>query len=69
MYLVEEQANLVWQCLAEDPVFPIDREMCFEWFSKLMGEDPDLEPAFFQPFFERKVLNFDATMLTESGME
>jgi ubiquitin carboxyl-terminal hydrolase 9/24 len=43
--------------------------MCFEWFSKLMGDDPDLDPKVTLPFFESKVLHFDATLLTDSGME
>ncbi|CAG7834571.1 unnamed protein product [Allacma fusca] len=69
LYLCEDQANLIWQSLAESPAFPTDREMCFEWFSKLMGDEPDLDPKFTEPFFERKILNFDATLLTDSGME
>lgn len=44
--------------------------MCFEWFSKLMNnEEPDLDPNIIQPFFERKILNFDPTLLTECGLE
>jgi len=68
--LCEEQANSIWHCLAENPAFSSDREMCFEWFSKLMNEpDPDLDPTIIQPFFERKILNFDPTLLTENGLE
>lgn len=69
LWLCEEQANQIWQCLAENPAFPSDREMNFEWFSKLMGEDPDIDPCVTLPFFEGKILNFDATLITENGLE
>ncbi len=67
--MVHEQASLVWQCLAENPAYPSDREMCFEWFSKLMGDDPDIDPNVTLPFFQGKILSFDATLLTENGLE
>jgi len=34
-----------------------------------MGDEPDIDPAVTQPFFEGKILNFDATLLTENGLE
>ncbi|CAG0892062.1 unnamed protein product, partial [Darwinula stevensoni] len=69
LWLCEQQAKQVWQCLAEQAVFPCDREACFRWFSKLMGEEPDLDPDINRQFFEGNILMFDPTLLTESGMK
>jgi len=67
--LCADQAKQIWQCLAEEAVFPSDREACFKWFSKLMGEEPDLDPAIIKDFFENNILQLDPTLLTESGMK
>ncbi|XP_054272313.1 probable ubiquitin carboxyl-terminal hydrolase FAF-X isoform X2 [Macrosteles quadrilineatus] len=69
LWLCKDQARQIWQCLAEDAVFMSDREACFKWFSKLMGEEPDLDPAINKEFFENNVLQLDPTLLTESGMK
>ena len=58
----------IWACLAENAIYPTDREACFKWFAKLMGEEPDLDPEIFREFFEMNVLQFDASLLTENGM-
>jgi ubiquitin carboxyl-terminal hydrolase 9/24 len=42
--------------LAENAVFVHDREACFKWFSKLMGEEPDLDPEINKDFFENNIL-------------
>lgn len=68
LWLCADQAKQIWQALAEDAVFPSDREACFKWFSKLMGEEPDLDPAINKDFFENNILQLDPTLLTESGM-
>ncbi|XP_065223298.1 probable ubiquitin carboxyl-terminal hydrolase FAF-X isoform X3 [Planococcus citri] len=67
--LCNEQARQIWECLAEKNVFDCDREACFKWFSKIMGEIPDLEPDIYKDFFESNVLQFDPAQLTESGMK
>ncbi|XP_063224287.1 probable ubiquitin carboxyl-terminal hydrolase FAF-X isoform X9 [Bacillus rossius redtenbacheri] len=69
LWLCADQAKQIWRCLAEDAVFPSDREACFKWFSKLMGEEPDLDPAINKDFFENNILQLDPTLLTESGMK
>ncbi|KAK6644525.1 hypothetical protein RUM43_000792 [Polyplax serrata] len=69
LWLCSLQAKQIWKCLAEDGVFPSDREACFKWFSKLMGEEPDLDPAINREFFEDNILQLDPTLLTESGMK
>jgi ubiquitin carboxyl-terminal hydrolase 9/24 len=68
LWLAEAQAKQIWRCLAQDAIFPSDREACFRWFSKLMGEEPDLDPDINRSFFESVILQFDPTLLTESGM-
>ncbi len=69
MWLCNEQARLIWECLAEKNVFDCDREACFKWFSKIMGDVPDLDPDIYKDFFENNVLQFDPAQLTESGMK
>ncbi|XP_011304639.1 probable ubiquitin carboxyl-terminal hydrolase FAF-X [Fopius arisanus] len=69
LWLCAEQAKQIWQCLADQAVFVSDREACFKWFSKLMGEEPDLDPAINKDFFENNILQLDPTLLTESGIK
>lgn len=69
LWLCAEQAKQIWQCLAEQAVFTSDREACFKWFSKLMGEEPDLDPGINKDFFENNILQLDPVLLTESGIK
>ncbi|XP_014240200.1 probable ubiquitin carboxyl-terminal hydrolase FAF-X [Cimex lectularius] len=69
LWLCADQAKQIWQCLAEGAVFTSDREACFKWFSKLMGEEPDLDPSVNKDFFQNNVLQLDPSLLTESGMK
>ena len=59
----------IWRCLAENAVFIHDREACFKWFSKLMGEEPDLDPEINKDFFENNILQLDPCLMTESGIK
>lgn len=68
LWLCAEQAKQIWQCLAENAVFASDREACFKWFSKLMGDEPDLDPGINKDFFENNILQLDPLLLTESGI-
>ena len=45
-----------------------DREACAKWFSKLMGEEPDLDPEINRDFFENNILLLDPTLVTENGI-
>ncbi|XP_066599991.1 ubiquitin carboxyl-terminal hydrolase 9X [Prorops nasuta] len=69
LWLCAEQAVQIWQCLAEHGVFVSDREACFKWFSKLMGDEPDLDPTINKDFFQNNILQLDPTLLTESGIK
>ncbi|XP_076235119.1 ubiquitin carboxyl-terminal hydrolase-like faf [Calliopsis andreniformis] len=69
LWLCADQAKQIWQCLAEQGVFVSDREACFKWFSKLMGEEPDLDPAINKDFFQNNILQLDPALLTESGIK
>lgn len=51
LWLCANQAETIWKCLAQASVFELDREICFKWFSKLMTDDPDLEPDMNRTFF------------------
>lgn len=68
LWLCAPQAKQIWTCLAEQSVFSHDREACFKWFSKLMGEEPDLDPEINRDFFENNILQLDPALMTESGI-
>lgn len=68
LWLCAPQARQIWNCLAEKAVFTVDREACFKWFSKLMGDDPDLDPEINKDFFECNILKLDPSLLTEHGV-
>ncbi|KAK0066423.1 ubiquitin carboxyl-terminal hydrolase FAF-X isoform X1 [Biomphalaria pfeifferi] len=68
LWLCEAQAGQIWNCLAENAIYFSDREACFKWFAKLMGEEPDLDPEITRDFFERNILQLNADLLTENGM-
>ncbi|XP_055619318.1 probable ubiquitin carboxyl-terminal hydrolase FAF isoform X2 [Toxorhynchites rutilus septentrionalis] len=69
LWLCAEQAKEIWQCLAVNAAFPSDREECFRWFGKLMGDEPDLDPGINKDFFENNLLKLDPVLLTESGIK
>ncbi|XP_073726699.1 ubiquitin carboxyl-terminal hydrolase 9X-like isoform X2 [Misgurnus anguillicaudatus] len=69
LWLCAPQAKQIWKCLAENAVFLCDREACFKWYSKLMGDEPDLDPDINKDFFENNVLQLDPTLLTENGIK
>lgn len=69
LWLCADQAKQIWHCLAVNAIFPSDREECFRWFGKLMGEEPDLDPGINKDFFENNLLQLDPTLLTESGIK
>ncbi|XP_076872060.1 LOW QUALITY PROTEIN: ubiquitin carboxyl-terminal hydrolase 9X-like [Brachyhypopomus gauderio] len=69
LWLCAPQAKQIWKCLAENAVFLCDREACFKWYSKLMGDEPDLDPDINKDFFESNVLQLDPSLLTENGMK
>lgn len=69
LWLCADQAEQIWQCLTVNPAFPSDREECFRWFSKLMGDEPDLDPGINRAFLEGNLLQLDPQLLSESGIK
>lgn len=69
LWLCADQAKQIWQCLAVNAAFASDREECFRWFGKLMGDEPDLDPGINKDFFENNILQLDPVLLTESGIK
>ncbi|GAB0088843.1 Probable ubiquitin carboxyl-terminal hydrolase FAF [Sergentomyia squamirostris] len=69
LWLCADQAEQIWNCLAVNAAFPSDREECFRWFGKLMGDEPDLDPGINKDFFEKNLLTLDPQLLTESGIK
>lgn len=67
LWLCADQAKQIWQCLAVNAAFPSDREECFRWFGRLMGDEPDLDPGINKEFFENNILQLDPQLLTESA--
>ena len=69
LWLCAPQAKQIWNCLAENAVFAEDREACAKWFSKLMGEEPDLDPEINKDFFENNILQLEPSLITENGIK
>lgn len=69
LWLCADQAKQIWQCLAVNAAFPSDREECFRWFGKLMGDEPDLDPGINKDFFVNNLLQLDPVLLSESGIK
>ena len=69
LWLCSAQAESIWKCLAQNSVFESDREICFKWFSKLMNDDPDLEPDMNKTFFVNYITKLDPKLLTDSGIK
>lgn len=69
LMLSSEQAETIWNCLAQTSTFDIDREICFKWFSKLfMCDEPFLDSDTVKSFFVNLVTKLDPKQLTESGI-
>jgi len=56
LWLCADQAHQIWVSLAEKAAFLADREAGFRWFSKLMGEEQDIDPAINTKFFINNLL-------------
>lgn len=65
LYLGWNRAKEIWECLVTGPdVCELDREMCFEWFTK--GQH-DLESDVQQQLFKEKVLKLESYEITMNG--
>ncbi|XP_074523460.1 ubiquitin carboxyl-terminal hydrolase 24 isoform X2 [Halichoeres trimaculatus] len=65
LYLVWNRAKELWDCLVSGPdVCELDREMCFEWFTK--GQH-DLESDIQQQLFKEKILKLEPYEITMNG--
>ena len=69
LVLNSSQAETIWKCLAQNSLFEIDREICFKWFSKLMSDDPFLDPEIVKTFFVNYITKLDPKLLTDSGIK
>lgn len=63
------QANEIWNCLAQNAIFPTDKKFCFQWFSSLMSSESDLQPDIFLSFFESNIIKLDPSLLDIYGVE
>uniref|UniRef100_A0A8C9VNZ6 Ubiquitin specific peptidase 24 n=1 Tax=Scleropages formosus TaxID=113540 RepID=A0A8C9VNZ6_SCLFO len=65
LYLVWNRAKEVWECLVSGmDVCELDREICFEWFTK--GQH-DLESDVQQQLFKEKILKLEPYEITMNG--
>ncbi|EDV22025.1 uncharacterized protein TRIADDRAFT_59589 [Trichoplax adhaerens] len=62
------EAELIWFCLAEKGIHLSDREACFTWFSRILEDTTVMQPETCQKFFEKNILTFDPSLLTENGV-
>ncbi len=68
LFLSASQAETIWKCLAQNSTFEVDREICFKWFSKLMTDEPFLNPEIIKSFFVNYVSKLDPKLITDSGI-
>ncbi|XP_064415907.1 ubiquitin carboxyl-terminal hydrolase 24 isoform X2 [Latimeria chalumnae] len=65
LYLGWNRAKEIWECLITGPdICELDREMCFEWFTK--GQH-DLESDVQQQLFKEKILKLEPYEITMNG--
>ncbi|KAG7316677.1 hypothetical protein KOW79_020218 [Hemibagrus wyckioides] len=65
LYLMWNRAKEIWECLVSGmDVCELDREMCFEWFTK--GQH-DLESDVQQQLFKEKILKLEPYEITMNG--
>ncbi|XP_053549190.1 ubiquitin carboxyl-terminal hydrolase 24 [Bombina bombina] len=65
LYLSWSRAKEIWECLVTShDVCELDREMCFEWFTK--GQH-DLESDVQQQLFKEKILKLESHEITMNG--
>ncbi|XP_053324952.1 ubiquitin carboxyl-terminal hydrolase 24 [Spea bombifrons] len=65
LYLSWSRAKEIWECLVTGhDVCELDREMCFEWFTK--GQH-DLESDVQQQLFKEKILKLESYEITMNG--
>ncbi|XP_056131607.1 ubiquitin carboxyl-terminal hydrolase 24 [Lampris incognitus] len=65
LYLAWSRAKEIWECLVSGPdICELDREMCFEWFTK--GQH-DLESDVQQQLFKEKILKLEPYEITMNG--
>ncbi|MGH0140922.1 UNVERIFIED_CONTAM: hypothetical protein FKN15_073043 [Acipenser sinensis] len=65
LYLVWNRAKDIWECLVSGmDICDLDREMCFEWFTK--GQH-DLESDVQQQLFKEKILKLEPYEITMNG--
>ena len=68
LWLCLAQAEDIWDSLTEKSVYREDRQCCFRWFSKLMSDEPDLDPEISENFFACKILTLDTSLLSDEGI-
>lgn len=69
LWLCLKQANDIWNCLAQNAVFDVDRQICFRWFTCLMENESDLDPEIFLEFFEMNILKLEPALVDINGIE
>ncbi|CAF0941972.1 unnamed protein product [Adineta ricciae] len=67
LYLSAEHSKMIWISLAEQAIYPNDREQCFRWFAEIIDED-DFEPKAAKDFFQNHLMKLEPNLLTDLGM-
>ncbi|KPM09325.1 hypothetical protein QR98_0078590 [Sarcoptes scabiei] len=69
LWLSLKNAQEIWSCLTTEAIFPADRQICFQWFSSLMGYDSDLNPETYSLFFETNIIELDPILVDFNGIK
>ena len=64
-FLAYDHAKEIWNCLIVNGTHQDERDMTFEWFTSLMGDDPDLHRDSIYKFFIENILQYNTTKLNQ----
>ncbi|CAF5163366.1 unnamed protein product [Rotaria magnacalcarata] len=68
MNLCFDFTKMLWITLAEQPVYPSDREQCFRWFAEIIDEVGfDFKTG--KDFFQNHFMKLEPHLLTDLGMK
>jgi len=67
LHLTLNVVKSIWRNLAEQAVYPFDRQQCFRWFAETV-EDVGLEYRADREFFQEHLMKLDPHLLTDLGM-
>ena len=66
-FLDYEHAKEIWVALVLGATDQSEKDIRFEWFTTLMGDDPDLKPEAIYRFFIENILQYNTAQLNQAS--